>query len=214
MPTVKIKPPEPLPARGLSEQRFEMWKMELRAWLSSDPMFTRFLPTGRYSNWESEEENPDRIPALAQPDPELQEDATPEQIQDLLQQRRNQLLIFISQVAKCVSVNHYTTVVRHCTSLQWVFDKVREDYDITQRGIHFMNLRKIKYDPATMTPTGFYQAYRAHLINHTARAGDRIAWANRNQVQAETLGPSYEDFILYVVINEIDSRLLKYVHKH
>ena len=99
MPTVKIKPPEPLPARGLTEQRFDMWKMELRAWLSSDPMLTRFLPTGRYSTWQSEEENPDRIPQLAQPDPELQVDATEEQAQDLLEERRNQLLIFISQVA-------------------------------------------------------------------------------------------------------------------
>ena len=33
-------------------------------------------------------------------------------------------------------------------------------------------------------------------------------------VQDETMGPTFEDFMLYTVIGKIDSRLLDYVHKH
>ena len=124
-------------------------------------------------------------------------------------------MIFLSQVANCVSVNHYTTVLRYATSLQWIFDKVREDYDIAHRGIHFMNLSRIKYDPETMTPAGFYQLYRAHIINHTSQAGQTIQW-NNNQVlaQDEIIGAAFEDHILYSVIALINPRLTEHVQQH
>ena len=180
MPVVKIHAPEKLPVRDLTQQKFDVWKTQLRAWLSSDDSLAHFLTNGRYNQWEAEEANPLRIPHLVQPgpDPELPADATAVQQQDLLDKRRRQLDIFLSQVANCVSDNHYTTVVRHATSLEWIFNKIREDYDIVQKGIHFMNLRRIKYDAASMTPSGFYHQYRTHVINHTARAGDRIHWKN------------------------------------
>jgi len=90
------------------------------------------------------------------PDVDLPAGATEAQRRQLLDKRRRQLDIFLSQVATCVSINHYNTVVRHATSLEWVFNKVREDYGIVQKGINFMNLRRITYDASTMTPSGFY----------------------------------------------------------
>ena len=68
-------------------------------------------------------------------------------------------MIFLSHVSNCVSINYYTTVLRHVTSLQWIFDKVTQDYDIVNCGIHFMNLSRIEYDPENMTLAGFYQLY-------------------------------------------------------
>ena len=214
---MKVHKPEQLPVRDLTEQQFEIWKLQLRAWLSSDETLAQFLPRGRYSTWQSEETNPDRITELVQPgpDPELPDNPTDPQIQDLLAKRRMQLEVFLSQVANCVSLNHYTTVVRHATSLQWIFNKIRQDYDIAQKGIHFMNLARLKYDSTTMTPSGFYQQYRAHIINHTARRGDIIQWNNNLELVAdETIGPAFEDHILYCVINLIDPRLIEYVHSH
>ena len=78
-----------------------------------------------------------------------------------------------------------------------------------------MNLARIKYDPDTMTPTGFYQLYRAHIINHTLRAGETIQW-NNNQVlaQDEIIGATFEDHILYCVIALIDPCLTDHIHQH
>ena len=154
MPVAKIRSPEPLPLKDLSEQKFGIWKTQLKAWLSSDDTLAPFLPTGNYSTWQAEETNPLRITELVQPgpDPDLPQNPTQAQRDQLLEKRRRQLEIFISQVASCVSINHYNTVVRNATSLEWVFDKVREDYGITQKGINFMNLRQVKYDGNTMTP--------------------------------------------------------------
>ena len=73
MPTTKIKQPEPLPLRDLTEEKFGVWRTQLRAWLASDDLLAPFLPTGEYSEWDSEEANPMRIRQLAALDPDLQE---------------------------------------------------------------------------------------------------------------------------------------------
>ena len=66
-----------------------------------------------------------------------------------------------------------------------------------------------------MTPGGFYQQYRSHIINHTARAGQTIEWNNNHvMAQDEPLGPTLEDHILFVVISLIDPRLIEHVRKH
>ena len=117
MPIAKIHPPEKLPVRGLTEQQFQVWQTQLRAWLYCDKALGHFLTDGHYDQWEAEEINPHRITELADPDPELPQNPTADQTADLLTKRRRQLVIVLSQVANCVSVNHYTTVLRHAPSL-------------------------------------------------------------------------------------------------
>ena len=80
-----------------------------------------------------------------------------------------------------------------------------------------MNLRHLRYDPETMTPSGYYHQYRSHFINHTARAGQTIAWSGQVMANDKTIGPTMEDHILYSVISvisQIDNRLLEHIHKH
>ena len=78
-----------------------------------------------------------------------------------------------------------------------------------------MNLSRIKYDPDMMTPAGFYQLYRAHIINYTSRAGQTLQW-NNNQVlaQDEVISAAFEDNILYCVIALIDLYLTVHIHQH
>ena len=78
-----------------------------------------------------------------------------------------------------------------------------------------MNLSRIKYDPTSMTPSGFYHQYRSHIINHMSQAGDTILW-NNGQVlaQDEVIGAAFEDHILYCVIDLIDHRLVEHVLSH
>ena len=66
-----------------------------------------------------------------------------------------------------------------------------------------------------MTPASFYQLYRAHIINHTERAGQTIQW-NNNQVlaQDEVIGAVFKDHILYCVIALINPRLTDHISQH
>ena len=77
MPIAKIHPPEKLPARGLTEQQFQVWQTQLKAWLYCDEALSHFLTDGRYAEWEAEEVNPHRIAdLLGNPDPELPQNPT------------------------------------------------------------------------------------------------------------------------------------------
>ena len=126
----------------------------------------RFMPQGIYNTWQAEETNPDRIEALHARDPdtpELPADGQPvpanrdDVLAELLQKRRRQLNTFLAQAAKCVSKGHYTIITRHATSLDWIYDTIRQDFDIQQKGIHFLNVLDLKYDAETRTPHAFYE---------------------------------------------------------
>ena len=70
----------------------------------------------------------------------------------VLDKRRRQCQVFVSLVAKCVSENHYLEITRHTTSFTWVFNLIKQDYDLKVTGIDFLNLVDIKYELETMTP--------------------------------------------------------------
>ena len=65
MPVAKIHPAKKLPVQALTDQQFQVWKTQLRAWLYSNEALGHFLPGGRYANWQAEETNSDRIQILA-----------------------------------------------------------------------------------------------------------------------------------------------------
>ena len=86
--------------------------------------------------------------------------------------------MFISLVAKCVSENHYLEITRHATSLQWVFELIRRDYDLRVTGIDFLNLADLKFDPESMTPAAYFHKVKSHILANTARAGQVIQHNN------------------------------------
>ena len=119
MAPIKIYPPTKLPEKGVTDLLFNIWMEEIEVYLSQDERFTLFMRGGTYSAWEAYDVNADRITAP------LAEDNLA-----ALPTRRAQLRTFLSIVAKACDVNHYNVVTRHSTSLQWIYDKLREDYDI------------------------------------------------------------------------------------
>ena len=215
MPTAKVHPPNPLPPKSLTQQQFEIWSAELQAWLSSDETQAQFLPGSLYETWQSEEQNPHRIAALLPGDPDTPDNATAAQLLALVTKRRRQCKVFLSLVAKCVSENHYLEIIRHATSLTWVFDLIKRDYDLKITGIDFLNLSDIKYEPETMTPAAYFQKVKSHIMANTARAGQVIQHINDQPLAAdETLGPCFQDYILYNTIRDIDPRLIKHIQTH
>ena len=147
MPSLKIYPPTRLPSSGITETQCNMWQEELEFYISQEPDFKVFLPSKLYENWTSYEENSQRIPELKQNDTaraghirngRALTDQEAEQINDdKLDNIRDNWRTVLSQVGKCVSEGHYTSVIKHSTSLNWIYEMLRSDYDIQSKGVHF-----------------------------------------------------------------------------
>ena len=217
MPTIKIYPPAQLPEKNLNETQFNIWKEELEVYISQEKCFKIFLPGQPYHQWQSAEEYTDRIRELTAADTvranrEINEaDAAIENEEKLADIRVN-LRTGLAIIGKCVSEGHYNSVVRHSTSLQWIYNTIRSDYNIQTKGIHFLNVIDAKYDPETHTPVAFYNEYRTIIVNNLARSGDIIKYKNReNLTDDEKMSPMIEDLVLLNVIKEVDSRLPAYI---
>ena len=219
MPSIKIYSPSRLPDSGVSETQYHMWQEELEVYLSQEEAYKVFLPGKAYENWMSYEENPLRIPALKQEDiiiPNNNEREgriiTTAQAQtaneDKLDNIRISLRTVLSIVGKCVSEGHYNSVIKHATSLEWIYNMLRADYDIQNKGVHFFNILEAKYDAEKHTPIAFYNFYRTIIANNLAKNGDILKYKNNERLeQDEKFTPMLEDIILLDTIREIDSRL-------
>ena len=202
MAPIKIYPPTKLPEKGVTDLLFNIWVEEIEVYLSQDDRFTPFMRGGPYSTWQAYDANADHI---ATPQGE---DAAAD-----LSNRRAQLRTFLSIVAKACDINHYNVVTRHSTSLQWIYDKLREDYDIQQKGIHFFNMLDLHFKPGSSV-VGFYNKYRNVIIANLKKRGDDIRWQNEQLARDEKLSPTFEDLILINVLGIIDARLPLHVRDH
>ena len=128
---------------------------------------------------------------------------------------RTSLRTLLAIVGKCVSEGHYNSVVRHSTSLRWIYDMLKSDYDIQSKGIHFFHIIGLKYEPEKVTPVAFYNQYRTIVVNNLAKAGDVIKHKNNEALTSdEKMTPMLEDIVLLNVIREIDGRLPSFVKNH
>ena len=109
-------PPSQLPDRKVSETQFNIWLEELEIYLSQEESFRVFLPGESYERWDSYENNSERISEVKGDDPAGQ-----------LKARQRQLRTVLSMIGKCVSEGHYDAVMRHSTSMQWIYNMLRFD---------------------------------------------------------------------------------------
>ena len=226
--TIKIYPPTQLPDKGVNETQFNIWTEELEVYLQQDDDFAVFLPGGKYSTWASLETDPGRINEVKLEDraprpnpPGVDAQAHEEAIQaadvrdgQTLNKVRKNLRTVLSIIGKCVPEGQYTSVIRHSTSIQWIYETLRSDYDIRKKGIHFFNILDAKFDH-DKTPVSFYNQYRTIITNNLGKTGDTIKYKeNLALVEDEKMTPMLEDLILLNVIREIDSRLPAFVKTH
>ena len=204
MSSIKIYPPQQLPNEGVTDVQFSIWREELEVYLECEDKFRKFLPGGTYDTWKAAEENEKRITVFKPPD-------TAEKLPDI----RRDLRQFIVIVAKYIHQDYYNPIVRHSTSLQWIFQRIREDFDIQQQGIHFLNLLDQSYDiTGQTTPIGFYNQYRSIIIGNLAKQGTKIEWKNEVLKEDEKLTASHEDLILLNVLMLIHPKLPNYIREH
>ena len=213
MPQIKVYPPTQLPDRGVSETQFKIWLEELEVYLSQEDKFRVFLEEGDYAEWKSQENNPDRLTALLGGDLTRDNRTGPSDIVRLKDRCRD-LRTVLSIVGKCVSQGHYEAVVRHSTSMKSIFKDLRSDYDIQQKGIHFLNILDMNYDASKLTPIAFYNQYRTLISNNMAKTNDVIKYKSETLLVDEKMSPMVEDMVLLNVIREIDHRLPGQVRTH
>ena len=130
MPSIKIYPPTQLPDRGVTETQFSIWCEELEVYLAQETDFAQFLTDGKYPHWQSKEAYADRIQELHNDDIANLRNMTREQ---KLRSVRTKLRTVLSIIGKCVSEGHYNTVIRHSTSIEWIYATLRSDYNIQQK---------------------------------------------------------------------------------
>ena len=210
MPSIKVYPPNQLPDRGVSETQFSIWIEELEVYLSQEPDYRIFLKGEAYDSWEAAENNPNRLVNVKGED--VQGGRTAAQNTTQLKIRQRQLRTVLSIVGKCVSLGHYDAVMRNSTSMEWIFNMLRNDYDIQKKGIHFFNLLDLSYDATKQTPVAFYNQWRTQITGNLAKQDDVIKYrGNMRLGQDEKMSPMLEDIVLLDVVREIDARLPAYV---
>lgn len=203
MSSIKIYPPNQLPAEGISDVQFEIWREELEVYLEIENKFRKFLPGGRYETWTPAETDENRILAPVDPD-------KVESMADI----RRELRQFVTIVAKYVHMDYYNPIVRHSSSLQWIYTKIREDYDIQRQGIHFFNILDLTWDStAQTTPVGFYNQYRSMIIGNLAKKSTVIDWKGETLKEDEKLTPSHEDLILMNVLQLLHPKLPSFIRE-
>ena len=217
MPTIKIYAPTQLPDRGVSETQFDIWCEELEVYLNQEDEFAQFLPNGKYSTWQSKEANTERIAVLHL------DDRSDNQVQavreredtDKLRSVRTKLRTVLALIGKCCPEGHYNSVIRHSTSIEWIYNTLRSDFDIKKKGIHFLNILNFKYDAEKTTPVTFYNQYRASIMNNLSKRGDVIKYKSDLVLnEDEKMSPMLEDLVLLNVLREIDPRLPSFVKTH
>ena len=207
MPSIKVYAPNQLPDRGVSETQFNIWIEEFEVYLSQEEEFRSFLAGEAYAEWKAQENNPERLTEVKGADAQLP-GRTVASDNAKLKIRQRQLRTVLSVVGKCVSIGHYDSVMRNSTSLQWIYEMLRCDYDIQKKGIHFFNLLDLKYDPAKLTPTAFYNQYRTLITGNLAKKNDVIKYkGNVGLSEDEKMSPMLEDLVLLDAVREIDARL-------
>jgi len=196
-----------LPDRVVPETQFSIWCEELEVYLAQEPDFAQFLADGLYSTWQSLETYPNRIANLHNDDIRIANTKAARKAK--LRSVRTKLRTTLSIIGKCVSEGHYNTVFRHLTSLQWIYNTLRCDYNIQQKKI-----LDGSFDPTEDTPVSFYNKYRMIIVNNLSKTGDMIKYKNEPPTRDEKMSPMLEDMLLLNVLREIDDRLPNFIRNH
>ena len=199
----KIEVPNQLPESNLSRVQFKGWKEAISIYLKQNDDFLPFFPGGAYESWKPGDEDRDRISQLSPEDiqNDRQKDAA------LLLKRRKDLETMLNIIGRKVDQYDFDEVVNSSTSLSSIWNIIEITYDISRKGVHFLELNNIKYEVGE-SPIKFYKKIYHHFMDNLYKSGDTVAHKNVTLTEDEKLSPTLLNFILFYVIDKIDGRLL------
>ena len=202
----KVELPNQLPASGLTRVQFKTWKEALTVYLKQNEDFLVFLPGGIYSTWSKTEDNNERIDKLDITDKE--EDDNEYKKKKRLNKRRTDLHTMLNIIGGKTDQYDYDDVLNMSTSLESVWMMLEQSYDIGRKGIQFLELQNITYDKKE-SPVKFYERIY-HLVMDNLYKKDEV-FKTVKQEENEKLSPTFLNFIMFYVLEKIDTRLIKEV---
>ena len=202
----KIETPNQLPESGLTRVQFKTWKETMTVYLKQNDDFVFFLPGGKYQTWTSAEENEDRIQDLVAED--ISETDTPQDKETRLAKRRKDLHTMLSLIGRKVDQYDYDDVMNFSFSIVSIWNIIELVYDIGRKGVHFLDLIKIKYE-AGESPAKFYKKIYHHFMDNLYKKEDTLKYKKATMPDDEKLSPTLLNFMLFYTIESIDKRLMK-----
>ena len=157
-----------------------------------------------YGSWQTTEVCPDRIENLDAYD--MQHTVEQEQAVQL-DKRCRDLSAMLSILAHKVDQYDSDDVINCLTSIESIWHMLEVTYDIGRKGIHFLELSKIKYVNGE-APIKFYKKIYHHFMDNLFRSADTVHFKNTQLTEDEKLTPSLLNFILFYTLENIDSRLI------
>ncbi len=218
MSRLKVSPPSPLPAAGVTATHFRAWKKHLVLYLNQDSECQRFLPKGEYQTWIATEDDLSRILTLAPSDTELRrlqrdlgQDA--ESLADgksnLLKQRNGQLSKFLLLVTCLLPTSFTHDLVCRSTSMDWILKYLETRYNVGKQGSNFLNVDDLAYSPDKSYGEFFMEVQEA-FADSLAPRGTRIRFLNNETLDRdEQLTPIVHNTITWLWLRLIDPRLPK-----
>ena len=205
---VKIEVPNQLPESGLTRVQFKSWKDAMCTYLQQNDDFLPFFNKSdgtkpQYGVWKTTEECQQRIDALDAFDTLNTEEADQE---TQLSKRCRDLSSLLSIIARKVDQYDSDDVINCSTSLDSIWHMLEITYDIGRKGVHFLELSKVKYESGEV-PSKFYKRVYHHFMDNLLKEGDRVSFKNTNLAEDEKLTPTLLNFILYYTLEKIDARI-------
>ena len=167
----KIEIPNQLPESNLTRVQFKSWKEGITVYVRQNDDFLHFLPEGWYETWIPAEEEPKRILVLHAEDTPI--DAA-EKIQRL-KKRQKDLSTFLSIIGRKVDQYDYDDVINLSCSVQNIWNMIELVYDIGRKGVHFLDLAKIKYETGE-PPAKFYKKVYHHFMDNLYKKDDALKY--------------------------------------
>ena len=183
----------------------------MSVYLKQNEDFLHFLPGGIYENWKSVDEDSNRITTLAATETPLRDETNPATIETrnkLLAKRQRDLNSMLSIIGRKVDQYDFDDVMNSSTSMASIWAMIELVYDIGRKGVHFLELARIKYEPGE-SPVKFYKKIYHHFMDNLYNSGDVLSYKNSQMTEDEKLSPTLLNFILFYTIKTIDSRLMK-----
>ena len=103
-------------------------------------------------------------------------------------------------------------IQRKCTSLKWIWCRIRRHYGFTKSEGNFLKLATIKYRDGERYEA-FFQRIMAHLYDNLLSAESELIYDGQVYTSSEEMSPSTERLAVFLWLHYIDERLPMYVSR-
>ena len=108
----------------------------------------------------------------------------------------------LSIIGRKVDQYDFDDVMNSSSSIDSIWSMIEPVYDIGWKGVHFLELGKIKYESGK-SAVKFYKKIYHHFMDNLYKNGDFLTYKNCQMTEDEKLSPTLLNFILYYTIENL-----------